>query len=570
MTSAVAELESRSSHPVPHDAAMTLIDFYLLEQQELTAVERFARHHEDGASESVVRRYSSLLPVTPPRDGEQYAFDVDLDACSGCKACVTACHQLNGLAENETWRDVGLLHGGSEEDPFLQHVTAACHHCLDPACLSGCPVQAYEKDATTGIVHHLDDQCIGCQYCIFACPYDVPKYDKARGIVRKCDLCSQRLAVGEAPACVQACPNSAIRVTTIRRQEVIDNCETGVFLPGAPDPRQTRPATHYRTRRVIPRNVLPADYFSVRPEHAHWPLIVMLVLTQLSVGAFVVELLLVSFAPRLTLAPVRSVQAVGALASGLLALAASTLHLGRPLYAYRAIVGLRTSWLSREIVAFGLFAGLATIYAGLSWTDSAALAEWQAALGIAVVVTGLAGVVCSILIYQCTGRELWSGARTSWRFLLTTVVLGISASLLLSLIGGTWAASLTTADVLRDYGRTLARALMVAAGTKLLGEALVFVHLRDRLHTLLKRSALLLTGDLSRFTFWRYLLGSIGGLLLPWWLLNDAATLEGTAAWPALLIAGASFACLLAGELLERYLFFTAVATPRMPGGLRS
>jgi DMSO reductase anchor subunit len=369
---------------------------------------------------------------------------------------------------------------------------------------------------------------------------------------------------------VQACPNSAIRVTTIRRQEVVDNCETGVFLPGAPDPRQTRPATHYRTKRVFPRNVLPADYFSVRPEHAHWPLIVMLVLTQLSVGAFVVELLLDSFVPQLTLDLVRGVQAAGALAMGLMALGASTLHLGRPLYAFRAIVGLRTSWLSREIVAFGLFAGLAIIYAGLSWTGFEALSAWRAPLGIAVVVTGLAGVACSILIYQCTGRELWSGARTSWRFLLTGVVLGISATLLLSLIGSACSSSLTITDVMRDYGRALAGALLLSAGTKLLGEALIFVHLRDRLHTPLKRSALLLTGDIARFTFCRFLLGAMGGLLLPWWLVSDAATAEGTTGWPALLIAGASFGCLLAGELLERYLFFTAVATPRMPGGLRA
>lgn len=209
---------------------------------------------------------------------------------------MTACHTLNGLDEHETWRDVGLLHGGTTELPVIQHVTGECHHCLEPACMTVCPVKAYDKDPATGIVRHLDDQCIGCQYCTLACPYDVPKYHKQKGIVSKCDMCAGRLAVDEAPACVQACPNGSIRITVVRKQEVVENCETSVFLPGAPDPSITLPTTHYKTRRVFPRNMLPADYYSVRPEHAHLPLVVMLVLTQLSVGAFLVALVLKSFA----------------------------------------------------------------------------------------------------------------------------------------------------------------------------------------------------------------------------------------------------------------------------------
>src|SRR5690606_34885961 len=59
--------------------------------------------------------------------------------------------------------------------PVLQHVTTACHHCVEPGCLHGCPVLAYEKDPVTGIVRHLDDQCIGCTYCVLMCPYEVPQ-----------------------------------------------------------------------------------------------------------------------------------------------------------------------------------------------------------------------------------------------------------------------------------------------------------------------------------------------------------------------------------------------------------
>jgi Fe-S-cluster-containing dehydrogenase component/DMSO reductase anchor subunit len=188
----------------------------LAEQQRLdTPVARFSATHDGTAAPALEPVYRDLIPLTAPRPGEHYAFEVELDACTGCKACVSACHSLNGLDETETWRDVGLLVGGDDRRPFQQTVTTACHHCADPACLNGCPVLAYEKDPATGIVRHLDDQCIGCQYCVLKCPYDVPKYNARLGIVRKCDLCHSRLAHGEAPACVQACPTQAIRIVTV-------------------------------------------------------------------------------------------------------------------------------------------------------------------------------------------------------------------------------------------------------------------------------------------------------------------------------------------------------------------
>ena len=334
----------------PPAAAAALVDRYLQEQQT-TAVDRFAHAHDaaqaDGAAPT--GRYSALMPATAPAAGQQYAFDVDLDACSGCKSCVAACHALNGLEENESWRDVGLLHGGSRRLPVLQHVTTACHHCLDPACMHACPVDAYEKDPVTGIVEHLDDQCFGCQYCTLACPYEAPKYSRAKGIVRKCDMCSERLADGEAPACVQSCPNGAIAIRVVDVDQVVEASETNLFVPGAPEPGLTLPTTTYRTARVLPRNMVPADYYAVRPERAHWSLILMLVLTQLSVGTFLVERLLELVVPGALSADIRPVHSASALAFGLLALGVSVLHLGRPQHAYRAVIGLRHSWLSREI-----------------------------------------------------------------------------------------------------------------------------------------------------------------------------------------------------------------------------
>ncbi len=408
----------------------SLVEMLLREQQDLSAVERFARHHETDTAPAAEKYYRALMPAAAPGPGQQYGFEVALDRCSGCKACVTSCHALNGLDESETWRDVGLLVGGTRTSPVMQHVTTACHHCLSPACMIACPVNAYEKDAQTGIVKHLDDQCFGCQYCTMACPYDVPKYHAAKGIVRKCDMCSTRLAADEAPACVQACPHQAISIRLVDVQEVVEDAEATNFLPAAPDPQITYPTTTYRTRRVFPRNMLPVDYFQVSPQHPHWPLVVMLVLTQLSVGAFAAAMVLDAVFKAESTAPMRQLHGLTALVFGLLALAASTLHLGRPRYAYRAILGLRHSWMSREILAFGLFAALASAYAGAlmlpqSWAPDHRVLPW---LGMGVVVAGGAGIFGSVMIYATLGREYWSVARTAVRFLLTAGLLGTATA----------------------------------------------------------------------------------------------------------------------------------------------
>jgi formate dehydrogenase iron-sulfur subunit len=550
----------------------SLIASLLEDQQALTAVERFSQQHEHG---SVGERYVHLMPTTAPAEGQQYAFHVDLDSCSGCKACVTACHSLNGLDDGETWRDVGLLHGGTTELPVLQHVTTACHHCLEPACMTACPVDAYEKNAVTGIVHHLDDQCIGCQYCTLACPYDVPKYHKEKGIVRKCDMCSDRLAVGEAPACVQACPNEAIAIRLVETEQVVADCETNQFLPGAPRPDLTLPTTTFHSTRVFPRNMLPADYNTIDPQHAHWPLVIMLVLTQLSVGAFLVDLVLEQFLSDTLIAAIRPVHSLSALGFGLLALAASTFHLGRPQFAFRAVVGLRHSWLSREIFAFGVFAFLATLYAGANWIGWTVIGfpqSWRPILGWGVAAAGIAGIACSVMIYVFTRRPYWNATRTTVRFALTAVLLGLAAAWLTLLLVSLGAGGEAARTTVREYGPTLCSLLMGAAVLKLLFEAAVFRHLRSRRITSLRRSASLLAGPLSSATLARFSLGLLGGVFMPaFLLLNHALESQAANAHVFLTVTVAMlFAACLAGELLERYLYFTACASTGMPGGLHS
>ncbi|MGB8166876.1 MAG: DmsC/YnfH family molybdoenzyme membrane anchor subunit [Chthoniobacteraceae bacterium] len=390
----------------------TLIDELIAEQQRLTPVERFAERHERGAVPAQERYYRSLIPEVRPGAGEQYAFAVDLDVCTGCKACVSACHSLNGLEEDEIWRNVGLVHGTVAGESYQQTITTACHHCVEPGCLEGCPVMAYEKDEETGIVRHLDDQCIGCQYCVLKCPYDVPKYSKRLGIVRKCDMCIGRLAVGEAPACVQACPHEAIEIKIVDREMVQAAAAPGTeMVPGAFDSSYTKPTTTYRSARAFPQNARPADTDRRRLEHAHWPLIVMLVLSQLAVGAFAAAGL--SGRKDLILLGWVSLHA---------GLVASVFHLGRPLGAWRFFLGLRTSWMSREILAFSILAALAT------GAVAAVFVPWIPGPPLLLVaVVGIGAVFTSAMIYVDTRRPVWRVERTFPSFFGSVLLLGLAA-----------------------------------------------------------------------------------------------------------------------------------------------
>ena len=455
-----------------------------------TAIDRFSRWHDDThaapAPAPANGRYESLIPMSKPAKGEQYAFEVNLDACTGCKACVVACHSLNGLDETESWREVGLLFG-TKLKPYRQTVTTSCHHCSDPACANGCPTLAYDKDPVTGVVKHLDDQCIGCSYCVLKCPYDAPKYNPKRGIVRKCDMCHERLAVGEAPACVQACPNGAIAIRIVRPEAK----PAGAMLPGVFDSAYTGPTTTYVGSTPVPEKAVFADARALRVEEGHTPLAFMLVATQAALGAF--------YAAGETGSAALRIAALLILSGGL---ACSVLHLGQPLKAWKAVLGWRKSWLSREIIAFNVFAGAA---------GAAALGIIPAKLA---VLAGLPGVFCSIMVYADTHRAYWSFPKTALRFAGTAFIIGAALS-----------------------GHPLAAAF--AAVMKMLAEALVAPE-DGAEHRLM-------WGPLKRQSLARLACGVAGVIALPF------ATL------PAAIL-------LAAGEVLERSLFFRAAAAPRMPG----
>lgn len=502
----------------------TLIDELLDEQQKLTPVERFSRKHDRGDVPAQARYYHDLIPKTKPGAGQQYAFAVDLDACTGCKACVSACHSLNGLEEDEMWRSVGLLHGES----YRQTVTTACHHCAEPGCLEGCPVMAYDKDEETGIVRHLDDQCIGCQYCVLKCPYDVPKYSERLGIVRKCDMCIGRLGAGEAPACVQACPHEAITIELVDREEIVRRSAPGTaMLPGAFDSNYTKPTTRYFSKQPLPENAEPADETAVRLEHAHWPLVFMLLFTQMSAGLFLMQAL------------IPSVRGLGLVGWGALqlGLAVSILHLGRPLGAWRFFLGLRTSWMSREILAFSIFAGMATLtVAAFFFEPARAFAPWIAA-GTAVL--GLGSVFTSAMIYIDTHRPFWAARLTVPKFFGTTLALGAAAgAVVLSFLGAG-----------AEARQAIVFAMLVRMGL-VVWES---VHEVPRaVRTMLR--LLPWAPEVTMLNLVVAMAASVGAMFAP----SPFSTIA------AAVVLGSTFAA----SLMERYSFFAACPALRMPGGV--
>lgn len=514
--------------------AELLLENLLEEQQALrTPVALFAEAYE---SASPARRFAHLIPLSRPGPGEQYAFEVDLDACTGCKACVAACHSLNGLDEDESWRDIGLL-TGTRRQPYQQTVTSACHHCADPACLNGCPVLAYDKDPVTGIVRHLDDQCIGCSYCILKCPYDVPKFNLKRGIVRKCDLCQGRLAEGEAPACVQACPNEAIRIRLVTLPPVPAQKR---LLPGVFDSSYTRPTTRYVSRREIPAEAQPADAGQLKLDPAHDPLAWMLVLTQMSAGA------LLGTAGALHLGALNLFQAslssAVALLFGLTGIGLSVLHLGQPLKAWRAFLGWRRSWLAREILAFGALPAGAAAIAAAWWLDNAA---WMRLAVSGTALAALAAVGCSVMVYVDTRRPFWSPALTGGKFFGTLAVLGAG------LCGALWSwlglAAATPALSAALAGLWLLSVWEIAGHRRALEDESSPWH----------RSARLLQQRLRARLEWRSALLVINGLLVPTVIAAGGPP-------PALATLALTLAFL--SQWLERQSFFTAAAGPKMPG----
>ncbi|MGI6552582.1 MAG: 4Fe-4S dicluster domain-containing protein [Clostridia bacterium] len=141
---------------------------------------------------------------------------IDITKCIGCHMCSVACRKQNGLAgksqvlDAETWTRVKTVEVDKDGEKVKRHIREQCFHCLDPACVSACLVGALEKTPAGPVIYD-GSKCMGCRYCMIACPFNIPKYqwDNPFPLVRKCIFCFERLEEGKAPACVDACQQGA-------------------------------------------------------------------------------------------------------------------------------------------------------------------------------------------------------------------------------------------------------------------------------------------------------------------------------------------------------------------------
>jgi Fe-S-cluster-containing dehydrogenase component len=130
----------------------------------------------------------------------KYALVIDTSKCTGCQACVEACNLRNDLPDDQSY-----IYGKVKGDEHLTwYLMVQCQHCADPPCATVCPTDAtYVRD--DGVVLIDEKLCVGCKYCMYACPYDARIFDEERGVADKCWLCLDWVLAGGEPACVQAC-----------------------------------------------------------------------------------------------------------------------------------------------------------------------------------------------------------------------------------------------------------------------------------------------------------------------------------------------------------------------------
>jgi Fe-S-cluster-containing dehydrogenase component/DMSO reductase anchor subunit len=327
------------------------------------------------------------------------AFLFDLNRCTGCNACQLACTIENGLPLDVSWRSVFTYNAAHHPTLPRFHLSLACNHCAAAPCMAGCPALAYRRDPERGLVQVDATRCIGCRYCTWTCPYDALRYDARHGVVSKCTYCAERLAAGREPACTTGCPTGALRTTTLddaaprraaapRRVAATGSDPLGhATVPGFPDvgtqpsirlvplaPGRCQPATGEEGLAAgpdapasPPLSLPPATPPSAAPRisaRGEWSLVVFTLLAATLValggaaspGVARLAAALPGGAGWSSAPPVPG--PAGVLALVLVACAASLAHLGRPARAWRAVLGVRRSWLAREVAGFGLFAAL--------------------------------------------------------------------------------------------------------------------------------------------------------------------------------------------------------------------
>jgi formate dehydrogenase iron-sulfur subunit len=175
----------------------------------------------------IARRSATTTPAPHARETTEVAKLIDVSTCIGCKACQVACMEWNDLRDeagscqgfydnpadlsDKSW--TVMRYAEVEQNGKLEWLIRkdGCMHCADPGCLKACPAPGAIIQYANGIVDFHQENCIGCGYCVTGCPFNIPRISKEDSKAYKCSLCSDRVAVGQSPACVKTCPTGAIQ-----------------------------------------------------------------------------------------------------------------------------------------------------------------------------------------------------------------------------------------------------------------------------------------------------------------------------------------------------------------------
>jgi anaerobic dimethyl sulfoxide reductase subunit B len=392
-----------------------------------------------------------------------YAFTFDASACSGCKACQVACKDKNNLPLGVLWRRVYEVSGGSWQrqgdawitDVFAYNLSVACNHCVHPKCAGVCPTDAYVQ-REDGIVYIDESKCMGCGYCNWACPYGVPQYNPELGHMTKCNFCYDNIDAGLPPSCVAACPMRVLDFVSFTSNPPPIGRGEGVRalweLPASehpfPLPKYSRTEPHLAIKphagMLSGLEKVISNREEARPPHAKFKVGPSSGMIRLwspiarspKTGVFGFdELSLVAFTLLGQMAAGMAALSVfsGPLSmpllvtlGGLIAIGglSALLHLGTPSNAWRALNHLGKSWLSREILMFGLFGG--------SWLVSLAM-PGMGKLPLALCGIGL--VYCMAKVYRLRSVPAWDTSRTLLSFIVSAILLGGVGSEVLGVLG---------------------------------------------------------------------------------------------------------------------------------------